>query len=301
MQGFTILTLNTNGMRIPAKRRALFSQFRKARTDFIMLQEVHSTPNDEKIWLSEWGGSGVFCHGKSNSKGVAILFPKTSDISLTHTIRDQDGRFLILQLTRRKERITLVNIYAPTTSEADNQSLLMGKILEHLADLEIQNLFMGGDLNIKMDDTISTPARDMYLAHIKVLMDDYGLADVWKRKNPASSRGTFHRNTYSARLDYLFAPEYTLPSISNVKIIPEPLSDHCAVSMEVNIPNTPRGPGYWRFQNYLLNYPIFVERMTDHLRTISQEEFEDPNVQWEWTKFKIREFCLSFTISKNRE
>lgn len=304
MQGFSISTLNTNGIRLPSKRRALFSQLREAGTDFVMLQEVHSTPNDEKIWLSEWGGRRIFCHGKSNSKGVAILFPRDTDIRITKTIRDHDGRFLIIQLLKAQEQITLVNVYAPTCNEPNNQNLMMEQVLNHLTELQIQNLFVGGDFNIKLDDTHanSTPARDMYIAHINLLLNDYALVDVWKKKNPTSSRGTFHRNLYSARLDYLFAPEYLLPSIASVQISPEPLSDHSTVSMEVNIPNTPRGPGYWRFQNHLLTDLTFVDQMKDLLRQVSQEEeFDDPNVRWEWIKFKIREFCLSYTISKNRE
>lgn len=136
-----------------------------------------------------------------------------------------------------------------------------GSIHEHLAEMEIQNLFIGGDLNIKMDEAVanSTPARDLYITQIKILLNDYALVDVWKRKNPASLRGTFHRNTCSGRLDYSFAPEYLLPSISLIQIIPEPLLDHCIVSMDVNIPLMPRGPGYWCFQNYLLRDSTFVE------------------------------------------
>lgn len=231
------------------QRRALFAQFRKAKADFILLQETHSTSNDEKIWLSEWGGTGVFCHGRFSAMGT--------------TVRDCDGRFLILQILTGTERVTLVNVYAPTSNEPANQTLLMGKIQEHLAELEIQNLFEGGDFNVKLDETDinSTPARDLYIAQIDELLSDYTLVDVWKRKNQLSTRGTFHRHTYSARLDYLFAPEYLLSSISSAQITPEPLSDHCAVSMQVNIPTSPRGPGYWRFENYLLTDQTFVGKM----------------------------------------
>lgn len=268
-----------------------------------MLQETHSVSNDEKIWLSEWGGLGVFSHGRSNLKGVSILFPKGSDITIIKTIRDPDGRFLILQVRKGQDPITLVNIYAPTSNKASNQANLMGEINQLLANLEIQNLFIAGDFNIKLDDTdsASTPSRDLYINQIKTLISDYDLADVWKTKNPASGRGTFHRNTYSARLDYIFGPEYLIPSVSSIKILPEPLSDHCTVVMEVGIPSTPRGPGYWRFDNRLLTDNTFVEGMKDHIRLALQEEdLDNPNVQWEWVKFKIREFCLAYTIKRNR-
>lgn len=162
----------------------------------------------KKIWLSEWGGSGSFSHGRSNAKGVAILFPRGTDITIKKTIRDSDGCYLILQILKGQEEITLVNVYAPTSNDAHNQTLLMGQIHETLAEMEVQNLFIGGDFNVKIDDADAppSPARETYIAQINLLLDDYSLVDVWKRKNPASRRGTFHRNTYSARLDYIFAP-----------------------------------------------------------------------------------------------
>lgn len=250
-----------------------------------MLQETHSTPADEKIWRAEWGGPAVFCHGSSNSRGVSILFPRGSDLPITTTIRDPEGRFLILQVITDNLHVTLVNVYAPTSNEASKQNLLIETLYERLVDLEIQDLFIGGDFNVKMDEVhnTSSPARDAYINQINVLLNDYALVDVWKRKNPSSSRGTFHRNLYSARLDYLFAPEYLLPSITAVQILPEPLSDHCTVTMDVSINSTTRGPGYWRFDNRLLTDPAFVEKMKNHIRQITQEPLDDPNLTWEWT------------------
>lgn len=251
--------------------------------DFIMLQETHSTPNDERIWLSEWGGDGIFSHGRSNSKGVAILFARGLDISIKKVIRDPDGRFIILQILKEQEKITLVNIYAPTSNEASSQSLLIGKIHESLAELDIHTLYLGGDFNVKLDDTNSSSslARDSYIEQINILLNDYSLTDIWKRKNPTSQRGTFHRNTYSARLDYLFAPEYLLPSISSVQILPEPLSDHSMVFMAVKIPPTTRGPGYWRFDNGLLKDSTFTEGMKTHITQVLQqeEEIDSPNIR----------------------
>lgn len=122
-----------------------------------------------------------------------------------------------------------------------------------------------------------------------------------KKKNPGSSRGTFHRNSYSSPLDYFFAPEFLLPTITSVLITPEPLSDHCVVSMEVNTPPMVKGPGHWRFDNTLLADQVFVAEMRTHIRDALEEDFPNPNLKWEWTKFKIRENCIAYTINKNRE
>lgn len=61
-----------------------------------MLQETHSMQNEENIWQTEWGGHAVFCHGRSNSKGVAILFNRWITPVISKTIKDDDGRFIIV-------------------------------------------------------------------------------------------------------------------------------------------------------------------------------------------------------------
>lgn len=82
MDTYTITTLNSNGMRLAPKRRALFANLRRIKADFYMLQETHSTQGEEITWRAEWGGHAVFSHGRSNSRGVAILF----DRGITPTI-----------------------------------------------------------------------------------------------------------------------------------------------------------------------------------------------------------------------
>lgn len=284
-----------------------------------MLQETHSTANEEKIWLTEWGSGGAFSHGLSNSRGVCILFNRGSDFKVTRTIKDDDGRLLIIQMekntnsgitpSRNVETLTLVNIYAPTSNEPSKQSDLMAKVYEHLADLEIQMLILGGDLNIQLDaahPSDSTPpkrptARDSYLVQIRTLLDEYNLTDIWKAKHPNSKIGTFHRNNYSSRLDYIFAPQYTIPSVSSISIQPEPLSDHCIVSLKLRAPSNTRGPGFWRFDNTLLADARFVQEMKTTIQRVLNNDLDNPNASWEWTKFKIRESCMAYVLKRNRE
>lgn len=301
MDGIKIVTLNCNGLRIPSKRRALFKKFRSLKADFILLQETHSTQNDENIWLTEWGGGGCFSHGRSNSRGVGILFQRNNTYSINTTFKDTDGRFVIIQVTKEGKHITLVNIYAPTSSEQANQLSVLNDIIRTLANMEIQNLLVAGDMNINLDETMTSSTRNAYAEQINHLLDEYNLVDVWKKKNPNSKRGTFHRNKFSSRLDYIFAPAHLLTSISSINIHPEPLSDHCSVFMEASISTPTRGPGFWKFDNQLLTDDTFMEKMTTNIRQSLTEDFDDPNLLWEWTKFKIKEFCISYTTQRRRE
>lgn len=249
MDALRLISLNTNGIRQTSKRKALFYKLRNFDADFVMLQEIHSTQQDQKIWLSEWGGDGVFAHGKSNSRGVCTLMKRGCASSITCTIGDPDGRFLITQIKRQEEHITLVNVYAPTQNEANNQISLIRKLHETLGNLEIHTLIIAGNFNVQLNlpGATTPPAaggKETYADHIQTLLQDYNIVDAWREKNTSSKKGTFHRGQYSARLDYFFLPSFLLPSISTLKIVPEPLSDHCMLDLELNTANVKRGPGY---------------------------------------------------------
>lgn len=132
------------------------------------------------------------------------------------------------------------------------------------------------------------------------MLEEYSLSDLWSEKFPNSHRGTFHRGTYSARLDYWMVPSHQVARAS-IKILPHPLSDHCIVTVEISLSSDKRGPGYWRFNNSLLNDPTFVSEMRTFLDETVAEAEGDPNIQWEWVKFKIRSFSIEYSIKKKRE
>lgn len=92
-----LVTLNANGIRRATKRRAIFADLHKSGADIVLFQETHSTHStqaDLGIWLSELGGEGRFSHGRSNSRGVAILFKRGYTFKIVEEVTAQEGRFL---------------------------------------------------------------------------------------------------------------------------------------------------------------------------------------------------------------
>lgn len=61
---------------------------------------------------------------------------------------------------------------------------------------------MAGDFNIKLDENVLPCQTSNYREELLGMLDEYQIVDIWKKKNPVSGRGTFHRGNYSARLDY---------------------------------------------------------------------------------------------------
>lgn len=67
-------TFNVNGIQGYLKRRKIFGILKDHKIDIALLQECHSTPENELVWQNEFGGNIFFSHGSSESRGVAILF-----------------------------------------------------------------------------------------------------------------------------------------------------------------------------------------------------------------------------------
>ena len=69
---FDIFSWNVRGINGYKKCRKIFNWMVKHSSvnSIFMLQETHSTLNDEKNWRKQWRGKLFFSHGTSNSTGV---------------------------------------------------------------------------------------------------------------------------------------------------------------------------------------------------------------------------------------
>lgn len=71
---FSGISLNARGLRDNIKRKSIFLFCKGEKANFILLQETHSKPEDEKFWVNQWGDKIIFDHGSTKSAGLAILF-----------------------------------------------------------------------------------------------------------------------------------------------------------------------------------------------------------------------------------
>ena len=100
-------------------RNKLFHDLKKK--NIALLQETDSKLEDENVWKHEWGGEIVFSHGSSSSRGACIMFAPNMDLAITDKFIDQQGRFVIINLTINDVNLTLANIYGPNN---DNDGFL---------------------------------------------------------------------------------------------------------------------------------------------------------------------------------
>ena len=66
-------TFNVNGLNADAKRKTICNYLRQKKFEIILLQEIHSTEKEEKLWEMEWGDKIEWLLGTNKSRGLAIL------------------------------------------------------------------------------------------------------------------------------------------------------------------------------------------------------------------------------------
>ena len=106
------------------------------------------------------------------------------------------------------------------------------------------------------------------------------------------------------RLDFFLISDDTQCDLKSCEILHGIQSDHSPVLLKISsIPESQRGPGYWKFNNSLLNDSNFVDSMQALInKLISHHEKEnDIRVFWEFLKHKVRHFAREHSIKKKKE
>ena len=98
----------------------------------MLLQETHSSSDDERKWHGNFGGNTSFSDGKRNSCGVLISYIGTHSFVVSKQKTDNDGRILILDVTINDANFVLINLYNANT-ETEQVSVLnnLSSLLEN--------------------------------------------------------------------------------------------------------------------------------------------------------------------------
>ena len=142
-------TYNVRGMRDQQKRDKIYKYIREKNFDIALLQEVHSTHEDEGFWRSQWGGKAYFSHSTSQARGVAIMIAKNVKVKIDESknITSEDGRLLKISMDHEGEKFSIINIYAPNTDEP-TFFVKLGDIVQQCKE---DKIIIGGDFNLVLD------------------------------------------------------------------------------------------------------------------------------------------------------
>ena len=146
-----------------------------------------------------------------------------------------------------------------------------------LSSVDCDHVILGGDFNFIIDadkDCYGYSRENNVNARNKLISicNKYSLIDVWRHYYPGNKQFTWSRSNpnQGARLDMFFISDHLSSLCFDVKITPGYRTDHM-ISFGVQVGESLRGPGLWKFNESLLqdeNYVKVVEECID--RTIEQ-------------------------------
>ena len=79
------------------------------------LQDTHFSKSDKKVIRTQWGYECYFSSYNTQVRGVAILLNNNFEYNLHNVIKDENGNLLILDITLKNKRFSLINIYMDQT------------------------------------------------------------------------------------------------------------------------------------------------------------------------------------------
>ena len=315
-----IISNNVNGLRSTKKRIKMFEYLKSkiCNNGMVFLQETHSSENSQSEWHNDFNGEIYFSHGTTNSCGVMIGFITTKKICVNKISQDTKGRILIIDVSIDDMPFILVNLYNANT---EAEQLLTLCEFDHLLDDFLldnsKNIVFAGDLNLFFDPNLeasggSPTLKKKSVSKLIQLTGKYDLVDIWRIRNPKSNRFTFRQNHFSGflqrRLDYVFVSNFLQESIQNIDILPSFCTDHSPIFFCYKRSSSfESGKNFWKFNSSLSQDETYLSQMKEHISLIKNESnecFSDSQTKWEYLKYKIRKFTISYSktkAKKNRE
>ena len=142
-----ICTVNVRGWQNVLTRRASMNHLRDKKRSIYLLQETHCGKNQANLWKNEWGGQALFSESSTTSVGVGILINNNLQHEIHNKIIDENGRYIILDITIMDKRCTLANIYAPNNDNPD----FFEKLKDILHEQNNPDVIIAGDFNLVLN------------------------------------------------------------------------------------------------------------------------------------------------------
>ena len=303
---FRIISFNVRGIRDSVKRRTIFRHAHvKYPLHIVILQETHSSAENEKQWKAEWGGNILFAHGEKTAKGVCALVPKSFQGSVNWLKSEQEGRTIVLKINFNQITLNVLGVYAPTQSNERVQEAYYQKLGDIIRNLDTTlPTVVCGDFNVHLSvaDTDNIRFRETRPNKtLRAIMADMDLIDIWRELNPSKRRFSWRRcqPLQQSRIDYFLISKdlFTSQRVIRADIDPGVRSDHSIIVLEIIMAFGKRGPGLWRFNNTLLNNEQLTESIRSEIMSAKHLEgeygiIENQGVLLEVLLGKIRAQCI---------
>ena len=139
---------------------------------------------------------------------------------------------------------------------------------------------------------------------MNMLIITHDLIDTWREKNPSLQGFTWSNPSMKIQcgLDYFIISKDMRLSLKYVKLIPNILSDHSALSLTFisEEKEAACGPGFWKLNNSLLTHKGYTELISKKLPEFASKycEVTDKGLLWKMIKAEIRATTILFSKKK---
>ena len=159
-----------------------------------------------------------------------IGYVGSKKFSVNKICKDNNGRVLIIEEEIETGTFILLNLYNPSSETEQLQTLSNVDLLLldfSLGDTKI--IVFAGDFHLlfnqKIEATGGNPVlNENPISKVLQITEKYDLIDVWRVKNPSSTRFTFRKSHFSGfiqrRLGYIFISNSIQESVQNIDVLP---------------------------------------------------------------------------------
>ena len=246
-----------------------------------------------------------FCHGSRHSKGTVIMFNPSLDAEIIGCEMSGKGRIIILEVRIDNTTFVFANIYAP--NDLAQQVKFFDNLKGMLVKYANENIIVNCALT-PSDKSGGCPVgkKEAVVQAICNFCRTLDLKDAWRYMHPKETLFTWHHKSLKihCRLDYFLVSTGIINQIKECKIIPVSFSDHAAVSFSfLSEDYEKRGPGFFKFNNSLLEDKNFVEELNENIEKYKEKYgyLDDKRLYWEMIKMEIRSFTLFFSKRRSKQ
>ena len=296
-----LLSLNVRGLCNVSKWRAIFSYLKIQKATIFCLQETYSSPADEKLWSAEWGGSIIYLHRTTHSKGVCILLNPSSPFNLSNIQVDPEGRLLITKLTIEEKYFFITNIYGP--NNCPDQDGFKNTLSQQLVSkTDTSKLIISSDWNItlnRIDKLGGLPWKATSSRNSLVdLVEELNLTDIYCELHPKSKSFTYVSKSLNlkSRIDCFLISRSLSCDTNQAEIRISKAPDHNAI-LSISVKSDfNRGPGLWKFNNTLLEDNNYEEHIAFYYPQILRKysEVTGNYLLWEPIKMELRSKTIGY-------
>ena len=136
-------------------------------------------------------------------------------------------------------------------------------------------------------------------------METFDLIDMYRTRYPNSQHFSYESKSLQvrSRIDFFLVAKFLVKFVCNVGITISIAPDHKTPLLCLVLPETtPRGPGFWKFNNTLLDYENYTAQIRNLVLHIREKYsfMQDKQLFWELMKMEIREKSILFAKQKTR-